>query len=128
MIYLASPSSHPDPAVREARFQAACRQAAGMLRCDIPVFSPIAHTHPIAAYGLATEWASWEKHDRVFLEICSEVWVLTLDGWRESKGVQAEIGIARELGRPVVLVAPEPALNDSTPVTASRDWGGRGGG
>lgn len=120
MIYLASPYSHPDPAVREARFQAACRQAAEMLRCGILVFSPIAHTHPIAKYGLPLEWARWEKYDRIFLEMCSEVWVLTLDGWQESKGVQAEIGIARELGKPVVFVEPERAMNDRTPVAASR--------
>ncbi|MBI2191984.1 MAG: DUF1937 family protein [Planctomycetes bacterium] len=119
MIYLASPYSHPDPSVREARFQAACSQAAEMLRCGIPVFSPIAHTHPIAAYGLPLEWASWEKYDRVFLEMCSEVWILMLDGWRESKGVQAEMELARELGKPVVLVEPGDALNDQTPVAAS---------
>ena len=104
MIYLASPYSHPDPAVREARFRAVCREAAEMIRSGTQVFSPVAHTHPIAAYGLPMEWASWEKYDRMFLEMCSEVWVLMLDGWRESKGVQAEIGIARELGRPVLYV------------------------
>ncbi|GIW55540.1 MAG: hypothetical protein KatS3mg082_1944 [Nitrospiraceae bacterium] len=31
MIYLASPYSHPDPAVREERFHAACRAAAALL-------------------------------------------------------------------------------------------------
>ena len=91
-----------------------------MLRCGIPVFSPVAHTHPIAAYGLPLEWASWEKYDRIFLEMCSEVWVLMLDGWRESKGVQAEIGIAEEMGKRAMLVEPERALNDRTPVAASR--------
>jgi len=117
MIYLASPYTHPDPAVREARFQAACRQAAEMLRCGIAVFSPIAHTHSIAAYGLPLDWSFWREYDRAFLEMCSEVWVLTLDGWRESEGVQAEMAMARELGKPVVLVEPE-ALNDRTPACA----------
>jgi len=55
--------------------------------------------------------------DRAFLEMCSEVWVLTLDGWRESEGVQAEMAMARELGKPVVVVEPE-ALNDRTPARA----------
>ncbi len=32
MIYLASPYSHPDVAVREARFHAACRAAAEFMR------------------------------------------------------------------------------------------------
>jgi hypothetical protein len=120
VIYLASPYSHPDPAMREARYQAACRQAAEMLRCGIPTWSPIAYSHALTAHGLPLDWAFWERFDRAFLEICSDVWVLMLDGWEESNGVQAEIAIARELGKPVVLVEPERALNDRTPVAASR--------
>jgi len=120
MIYLASPYSHPDPAIREARFQAACRQAAEMLRCGIPAWSPIAYSHALTMHGLPLDWKFWERFDRLFLEMCSEVWVLTLDGWQQSKGIQAEIEIARELGKPVVFVEPERALNDRTPVASSR--------
>ena len=107
MIYLASPYTHPDPAVREARFQAACRQAAEMLRCGVRVFSPIAHTHPIAAHGLPPEWDFWAEYDRAFLEMCDEVWVLMLDGWRESRGVRAEVEIAVSMGKSVVYVEPD---------------------
>jgi hypothetical protein len=32
MIYLASPYSHPDPLVRKARFDAACRATADLIR------------------------------------------------------------------------------------------------
>jgi len=125
MIYLASPYSHPCPVVRHARFAAVCRQAAEMLRCGIPVFSPIAHSHAIAAHDLPLDWAFWHRFDRPFIEICSEMWVLTLDGWQESRGVQAEIALARELEKPVVLVEP---MNDQTPVAVSRAGAGRIGG
>ena len=128
MIYLTSPYTHPDPAVRDARFKAACRQAAEMFRCGIPVFSPIAYSHAIAAHDLPLEWDFWERFDRAFLETCSEVWVLTLDGWRESRGVQAEMELARELGKPVVLVESGDALTDQTPVAAFRAGAGRSGG
>jgi hypothetical protein len=67
--------------------------------------------------SLPLEWAFWERFDRAFLETCSEVRVLTLDGWRESRGVQAEMALARELGKPVILVEPD-ALNDRTPACA----------
>jgi hypothetical protein len=107
LIYLASPYSHPDPMVREARFQAACRQAAELMRCGISVFSPIVYSHSIVAYGLPADWATWERLDRAILEICSEVLVLALDGWRESEGVQAEIEVAKRLGKPVVVVEPD---------------------
>jgi hypothetical protein len=106
VIYLASPYSHPHPAVREQRFQAACRAAAALLRVGLVVFSPIIHTHPLVAHGLPTDWASWERIDREHLQRSDEVLVLTLAGWRESVGVQAEIRIANELGKPVGYLAP----------------------
>ena len=39
------------------------------------------------------------------LEMCHEVVVLMLDGWRESVGVQAEIAIARELEKPITYLS-----------------------
>jgi nucleoside 2-deoxyribosyltransferase len=105
MIYLASPYTHSDGDVRRQRFDSACRAAATLISQGKTVFSPIAHSHAICAYGLPLDWRFWERHDRRYLEVCDEVVVLMLDGWRESVGVQAEIGIARELGKPVSFVA-----------------------
>ena len=107
MIYLASPYSHPDAAIREERFRAACQAAAQLMRAGNIVYSPIAHSHPIALHGLPTDWRFWERHDREHLIRCEELVVLMFDGWRESEGVQAEIRIAGELGKPVRYLAPE---------------------
>lgn len=101
MMYLASPYSDPDPAVREARFKAACRAAADLMRAGHVVFCPVVHSHPLTAFGLPTDWSYWERCDREFLRRCDEVVVLTLDGWQRSVGVQAEIHLAGELAKPV---------------------------
>ena len=101
MIYLASPYSHTDPAVREARYHAACRATAALIRAGQVVFSPIVHGPPLVAFGLPTGWDFWEQTDRAFIERCDEVAVLMLDGWDQSVGVRAELEIARELGKPV---------------------------
>ena len=114
MIYLASPYSHPDPAIREQRYHAACRATAALLRIGHTVFSPIVHSHPLASLGLPTDWKFWARFDRDHLERCDEVWVLTLDGWRESVGVREEIRIARQLGRPVRRLAPEASAVSPT--------------
>jgi hypothetical protein len=106
MIYLASPYSHPNHVVREERFRAACQAAAGLLRAGRAVFSPIAHSHPLVDYGLPTDWEFWQRCNLGHLQRCDEVIVLTLDGWQESVGVQAEIRIAGELGKPVSFRAP----------------------
>ena len=117
MIYLASPYSHADSMVREYRFREACRAAARFMRLGQAVFSPIAHGHCICTHGLLTDWRFWEASDRYHLQRCEEVVVLMLDGWRESEGVQAEIRIAGEYGKPVRYVAPEPG-HKRTPVVA----------
>jgi hypothetical protein len=41
VIYLVSPYSHPDPLVREERFQAACEATADLIRSGAIVYSPI---------------------------------------------------------------------------------------
>ena len=120
MIYLASPYTHPDPAVREQRFEAACRAAAALTRAGHIVFSPVAHSHPIAQYGLPTDWGYWERTDRAFLERCDLLVVLMLDGWRESRGVAEEIGLAHGLGLPVRYLLPDRLEAGDTAVTLAR--------
>lgn len=110
MIYLASPYSHPDHAVREQRFQEACRAAAKLIRLGYAVFSPIAHSHPICQHGCPGDWDSWEAFDQELLSHCDEVVVLAIDGWRESVGVQAEIRLAAKLGKPVRYLQPDCSL------------------
>jgi len=106
LTYLACPYSHPDRAVRVARFEAANHTAAMLMVQGKYVFSPISHTHPIAEAGnLPLGWDFWEEYDRAILVACVEVVVLMLDGWKESKGVTAEIAIAREIGLPVTYLS-----------------------
>jgi nucleoside 2-deoxyribosyltransferase len=107
MIYLASPYSHPEPLVREHRFLAVCRAAAALMRAGAVVYSPVAHSHPIARHGLPGGWDFWERQDRPHLERCDAVVVLQLEGWVTSQGVLAELGLARQLGKPIWFLDPE---------------------
>ena len=109
MIYLASPYSHPDKRVRQRRFNASCQVTAALMRAGLIVFSPIVHSHPLTRHGLPGDWEFWQRYDRAYLEACTGVAVLMLEGWKESKGVQAEIAMARELGKPVIFIDPEVA-------------------
>ena len=119
MIYLASPYSHPDAAVREQRFREACRATAVLLRAGHAVFSPIAYSHVLVEHGLPSDWAFWERHDQELLARCDEVVVLQLDGWIDSVGVQAEIALARTLGKPLKFVEPSLVDRWRTPTFAS---------
>ena len=108
LCYLCSPYGHPDPAVRERRFQQAAEAAAYLMRRGLIVFSPIAHTHPIAQYGLPKGWSFWKQYDEIFMDIClGGIVVLKLPGWESSVGVQAEIAYMRAKRRPVEYLDPE---------------------
>lgn len=113
MIYLASPYTHPDPRVREARFDAACLATAALVRAGQIVFSPIVHGHPLVRFDLPIEWEYWERFDREHLRRCDEVAVLMIDGWRESRGVQAEIDLAIEMDLPIRYLPPAMIANSS---------------
>lgn len=102
LVYLACPYSHPDMAVRLARFQTVNDVAAQLMNEGEFIFSPISHTHPIALAGnLPTGWDFWSEYDRAVLLCCKKMVVLMLPGWDESMGVAAEIVIAQDLGIPI---------------------------
>ena len=100
MVYLASPYTHENREVETERFIAAVK-ACGWLMVNISdvqmIYSPIAHTHPIAdVCTLPGFWSFWEACDKCMLSRCDEIWILTLDGWETSTGVTAERQIAYE--------------------------------
>ena len=111
MIYLASPYTHSEPGVREARFEAACLATAELVRAGHVVFSPIVHGHPLVRFDLPIEWEYWERIDGEHLRHCDEVVVLMLEGWRESRGVQAEIDLAIEMDLPIRYLPPSMISN-----------------
>ena len=109
-IYLASPYSHPDAEVREARYQAACRKTAQYASKGLAVFAPIVHSHPLVPYMAAEDCMSfdlWMKMDLPLLKDAAELHVLCIEGWRTSKGVAREIEFATSLGIPLKQVFPD---------------------
>lgn len=96
LIYLASPYSHPDPEVRQQRFEAVCQAAATLVERGHLIFCPIAHGHAIAQAGnLEPHWKRWEALDSLVIKRSDELWILPLEGWDRSVGIQAEIATAR---------------------------------
>lgn len=114
LIYLASPYTAEDEAVKEDRYDAVCRCAANLIGQDYLIFSPIVHSHPLVPHGLPSSWKFWKRYDTLMISLCDELWVLKLDGWIGSKGVQDEIKIAMDLGKRIRFVEPiSPYSRDS---------------
>lgn len=109
LIYLASPYSHEDRAVRNERFAMACIAAATMMRQGMMVYSPIAHTHSIAECGELPKGHQFSREfDERMIATCDELWVLMLPRWEKSDRVRRQVEYARSIGKPISLVL-EPA-------------------
>ena len=105
-VYLASPYSHSNPAIREDRYQRVSKVAGELIEFysgKKAIFCPIAHTVSIAAYSDLDDldWEEFMDQDLVWLSTCDELYVLQLKGWEKSKGVRAEIKFAERLNIPI---------------------------
>jgi hypothetical protein len=110
LFYLASPYSHPNSIVREHRFAVAEKAIVWLLRQKIWAFSPIVHCHKLAKENdLPKDAEFWSEFNEALLLKSDGVLVLTIDGWVESKGVQAEINLANRNKIRVVHILAEGA-------------------
>lgn len=78
------------------------------------VFSPIVFSHPIAnmvnfsaVHDEHTDFSpgnTWLDYDLAMIDKADELWVLCIDGWKESVGVTAEIKHATDTGKPIKYI------------------------
>ena len=104
MIYIASPYTDPDSAIREQRARAAAAYTAGLAKKNELCFCPICHSHVLPAFDVPQDWYFWERFDKPFLNLCEELHVLMLDGWDRSRGVANEIRFFVEAAKPIKYV------------------------
>lgn len=107
MYYLATPYSNY-PGGHDAAADAADREAGFLIKHGINAMSPIAHCHRIFKSGYATggDFETWKRWNFAMLYAAKGLIVCKLDGWAESKGVQAEIKIAQGLDMKVIYMEP----------------------
>lgn len=106
-VFLSSPFSHPNNAIREDRVTAAGNACAWLYRQDYLPMSPIAHWHRIAQRNkLPTEAMAWTEWNRQWVYASDAVVVLELNGWRDSQGIAMEVAWANENETPVWRMRP----------------------
>ncbi len=99
-IYLASPYSHPEMSVRVDRFMAAQNFCVWAYDRKWAVFSPIVHWHHLACqYDLPFDAEHWQPQNDAMLAAAQCIYVLTIPGWKKSKGVAQEVRDAIALGK-----------------------------
>ena len=105
--YLASPYSKYPYGLSSAHLHA-CRACVLLITAGIPVFSPIAHSHPIAMTGGLDplDHDIWLPADKPMVEAAGGLIVLKLEGWSRSIGVAEEIEGFAEMNKPIVYMEP----------------------
>jgi hypothetical protein len=91
-LYLATPYSKYPGGIDEA-FRLACRAAGLLIQHGVRVYSPIAHTHPIAVHAGIDPYAHkiWLPADKPFMDAASGLIVLRAESWEISYGIGEEI-------------------------------------
>lgn len=110
MIYLAAPYTHEDPRIVRMRVREVSKAAGHLLNQGLMVYSPLSHGQMIVDHseGILTTREYWFQHNMWMLARCTEMYVLALDGWRESIGVKQEWDRAVELSKQVTVMQPVP--------------------
>jgi Domain of unknown function (DUF1937) len=117
--YLATPYSKWLAGIVDAN-AVAQKLAARLILERVPVYSPIAHTHGIALAGALDPFDHdiFMPADKPLFDASFGLLIADLPGWRESKGVQMEVGWARAGRKPMLLL--NTITLDFSPVESAR--------
>lgn len=97
-----------DKELREKRFKIINRVTGKLNQSGFAIISPISQSHPVALEcGLEGEFDFWADIDYNLIIRCDMVFVLCLDGWKDSEGVAAEINFAKQNNIPVVFLTED---------------------
>lgn len=120
LCYLATPYTKYPLGIERA-FEHAAALAALLLVLGVRVYSPIAHSHPLAIHGKLDplDHSIWMPFDEAMMDAADALIVAEMDGWRDSKGVRHEMDFFARDGKPIYMLnvstlAIEP-LSDSIP-------------
>jgi hypothetical protein len=97
VIYIGSPYSHPDKEIRQKRFELVSKFAADLVSERHIAISPITYGHTLLDFkDMPTDFEFWNNFCIGLLKKSDYLYILEIEGWKESKGLQEEIKFAKE--------------------------------
>ncbi len=109
MIYVASPYTHDDPVVVDARYIATKKYVARLFKEKVWVFSPIIHCHSLALeFNFPTDASYWKEYNLHMLVRADALHVLELNDWKKSEGVYNEIFFWNALKHEAIVTLAHP--------------------
>lgn len=113
-FYVASPHSHEDYGVIEARYHAVLEVIARIIECFsfsevrplVVPFSPIGNSFELDKI-LSMPNRKWYDFDLLLMKLFDVLCVLQLPGWEKSVGVRKEIDFAKEHNMPILYITQD---------------------
>jgi hypothetical protein len=107
LIYVGTPYSKY-PGGIEPAFVDAAKLTARLMSEGLKVYSPIAHTHPLAIYGGLDPFdhSIWLPFDGAMMNKSDAILVAMMAGWEASLGIRHEIQVFIEADKPVYFLDP----------------------
>ena len=100
--------SERDKELREKRFTIINQVAGKLIESGFAIISPISQSHPIALEcNIGGKFDYWADIDYNIIIRCDMVFVLCIDGWKDSEGVKAEIIFAKKNNILVIYIDTE---------------------
>jgi hypothetical protein len=114
LVYVGTPYSNY-PGGIEIAFIEACRVTARLLQEGAKVYSPIAHTHPVAIHGKIDplDHNVWLPFDAAIMSKSDAMIVVKMDSWERSKGIAHEIDVFTEARKPIYFIEPDTLRVDT---------------
>lgn len=107
LVYLATPYTKY-PLGIDAAFEASCAVTAALITLGVKVYSPIAHTHPVAVHGGLDplDYKIWLPFNNAIIAKSDAILVAKLPTWEKSYGIGHEIELFLAAGKPVYYLDP----------------------
>lgn len=117
LIYVGTPYSKY-PGGIDVAFEDASRLTAKLMQRGLKVYSPIAHTHPLAIYGDVDPMNHeiWFPFDAAMMAKSDAMIVLMMDTWDQSYGVDHEIKTFEAAGKPIYYITTDLEFRACPPI------------
>lgn len=95
-------------------FTVAAVSAAELVKMGYTVFSPVAHSHPIAIAGKIDPFddALWMGQCRKMVETCGGLFILAAPRFEKSRGMREELELATKLKKPIYAAVIRKGTRD----------------
>lgn len=82
--------------------------AGRLIENGVPIFCPIAHSHPIAIYGSLDPLSHdlWLPVDAHLMRVCGAMLIAKMTGWDQSFEISEEVKVFRAADKPIYTLDP----------------------